>query len=314
MTPPADKKWEHFERLVAAIHRIANDGAEVRWNEKIGGRQFDVTIRFRHGLYDYLTVVECKDYSHPVPVGQVDAFVTKAGDVQAHYSVMASASGFQEGAERVARDHNMTLIHVTETSDVDLSAFGLKWGPPGDVFHVERVELEYVDGEKKLLPEPSNALRYYMGHVILQLGSERGTLDDLVENRYTTLLESATREYRDQTIVVPQGTRVIEPDDGEIPLKPLAAVHLRAAITTGQQMIGPNLIDPYLLIPDVKVRNVTTGEENRFSQHGLPLGHNNTFEKVNSTSSRNLRAITTARTSQGIWRKSGSLNRFSTGK
>ena len=278
MTPPAEKKWEHFERLVVAIHRVANDGADVRWNDKIGGRQFDVTIRFRHGLYDYLTVVECKDYNHPVPVEKVEAFVTKAGDAQAHYSVMASTSGFQEGAERVARDQNMTLMHVTETSDVDLSAFGIKWGAPGDVFHIERVELEYADGEKKPLPEQSNALRYYMGHVVIQFGSQRGTLDDLVENRYATLLEDATREYRDQTIVVPEGTRVIGPDDGEIPLKPLAAVHLRAAITTGQPMIGPNLIDPYLLMPDVKVRNVTTGEENTFPQHGLPLGHNNTFE------------------------------------
>jgi hypothetical protein len=279
LTPTGEKKWQHFERLVAAIHRVANDGADVRWNDKIGGRQFDVTIRFRHGLYEYLTVVECKDYSHSVPVEKVEAFVTKAGDAQAHYSVMASTSGFQEGAERVAREHNMTLIHVTETSDVDLSAFGIKWGAPGDVFHIERVELEYADGEKTALPDQSNALRYYMGHIRLQFGSERGTLDDLVENRYATLLEGATREYRDQTIVVPEGTQVIEPDDGEIPLKALAAVHLRAAITTGQPIIGPNLIDPYLLIPDVKVRNVATGEENTFRQHGLRLGHNNAFEK-----------------------------------
>jgi hypothetical protein len=35
----------------------------MRWNEVICGRQFDVTIRYRKGLYDHLTVVECKDLS-----------------------------------------------------------------------------------------------------------------------------------------------------------------------------------------------------------------------------------------------------------
>lgn len=91
-TAPTSDKWQHFERLVAAIHQVASQGAEVRWNEKIAGRQFDVTIRFRQGLYDYLTVVECKDYEKAVPVEKVEAFVTKAADVQAHYAVMASTS------------------------------------------------------------------------------------------------------------------------------------------------------------------------------------------------------------------------------
>jgi hypothetical protein len=92
----AVEKWKHFERLVTAVHQVADQGAEVRWDETIAGRQFDVTIRFRRGLYDYLTVVECKDYEKAVPVEKVEAFVTKAADVQAHQAVMASTSGFQE--------------------------------------------------------------------------------------------------------------------------------------------------------------------------------------------------------------------------
>ena len=62
-------KWKNFERLVTAIHKAADAGAEVRWNETIAGRQFDVTIRFRKGLYEYLTVVECKNRAKPVSVG-----------------------------------------------------------------------------------------------------------------------------------------------------------------------------------------------------------------------------------------------------
>ncbi len=49
-------KWKKFERLVAAIHSAEQKGASVKWNDAINGRQFDVTIRFKEGFYDYLTV------------------------------------------------------------------------------------------------------------------------------------------------------------------------------------------------------------------------------------------------------------------
>src|ERR1019366_631354 len=103
-----------------------------------------------------------------VPVEKVEAFVTKAADVQAHYAVMASTSGFQQGAQEVARRHNMTLIHVTESSDIDLSSmFGAQWGEPTDAFHIRSIELEYTDGEKKRLPEEAHAMTYYVEHVVL---------------------------------------------------------------------------------------------------------------------------------------------------
>jgi hypothetical protein len=38
------------------------------------------------------------------------------------------------------------------------------------------------------------------------------------------------------------------------------------------------MFDPYQLIPDVMVRNVETGEEQKFSQHRLTLGVNTKFE------------------------------------
>jgi hypothetical protein len=55
------KNWKLFEKIVAAIHHAESRGAKVVWNDKINGRQFDVTVRFLHGLYEYLTVIECKD-------------------------------------------------------------------------------------------------------------------------------------------------------------------------------------------------------------------------------------------------------------
>lgn len=54
-----EPKWKLFERLVAAIHHALNTaGATVEWEERLNGREFDVTIRFDSFGYKYLTVVE----------------------------------------------------------------------------------------------------------------------------------------------------------------------------------------------------------------------------------------------------------------
>ena len=56
---PENPRWERFKRFVAAIRRAVDPRAQVKWNDSINGRQFDVTLRFRKGLYDYLTAIEC---------------------------------------------------------------------------------------------------------------------------------------------------------------------------------------------------------------------------------------------------------------
>jgi hypothetical protein len=276
MALPSDM-WMHFERLVAAIHKAADQGANVRWNETIEGRQFDVTIRFRRGLYEYLTVIECKHYAKPVPVGEVEAFVTKSADVHAHYAVMASTSGFQDGAQRVARRHNMTLIHVTQSSEIDLSVFGAHWAGVTEALHIQTIELEYTDGERKPLPQASNALEYYANQVLIQSGPERGSLNDMIWSHSVSLLGGTVDDYKDHVITCPPGTLVVAPRDGEIPLKPLACVHFRAGMAKARMIAGPIVFDPYLLVPDVKVRNLATDEEKTFSQHGLLLGIDTVF-------------------------------------
>jgi Restriction endonuclease len=195
--PASSDKWKHFERLVTAIHQAADRGAKVQWNEKINGRQFDVTIRFRKGMYEYLTVVECKHYGKPVPVEKVDAFVTKSQDVKAHSAVMASTSAFQEGAHEVARRHNVTLIHVTESSEVDLSMFGAQWGPEKQALHFQLIELHYCDGRSKRLPEAANVMTYYAKKRPQRKRVHSETSDSLLTDYYsrvcTILTAAATR-------------------------------------------------------------------------------------------------------------------------
>src|ERR1700734_2228505 len=192
---------------------------------------------------------------------------------------MASTSGFQAGAERVAKNHNMTLIHVTDASNIDLSMFGANWGPTIPAFHIKRVELEYSDGEKTALPEQSNAMEYYVGHVIIEEGSQRGSLAEVLQNQVQVLLQKGAEACENHVVDCEPDTRVIAPDDGEIPLKPLARIHFQAGMSTAQTLTGPVKFDPYLLLHDVNVRDVASGEERHFSQHGLALGIDTTFEE-----------------------------------
>lgn len=275
--PSGQTKWKHFERLVAAIHRAVDQGADVRWDETINGRQFDVTIRFRKGLYEYLTVIECKDQEGAVPVEKVEAFVTKSSDVNAHHAVMASTSGFQSGAQEVARRHNVTLIHVTDSTEVDLSMFGAEWAGTTEVLHIESIELEYADGEKRRLPEEANYLVYLAKHIRIERGAKQIVLEDVIRAHLSAVVGGAIDEYQDYFIELPNGARVIGPDDVDVPLKSLDRIRVRAGISRARVLKGPVMFEPYLLTPNVNVRNVATGELKTLNPSDLKLGFNNTF-------------------------------------
>jgi hypothetical protein len=96
------------------------EGAEVTFDDKITGkrtgrtRQLDISIRFRQSFYDYLAIIECKDYRAKVSIEKVEAFRTKMEDVGAMKGIMVSPSGFQEGAIRSAEAFNIELFTLTQ--------------------------------------------------------------------------------------------------------------------------------------------------------------------------------------------------------
>jgi len=269
------EKWKHFERLVAAIHKTADEGADVRWDDCINGRQFDVTIRFKKGLYEYLTVVECKDYGKPVPVEKVEAFVTKALDAHANHAVMASASGFQSGAKAVAQRHSITLIDVTDSSELDFSFFGAHVVDTTEILHIQSIELEYTNGERKRLPEEAHKLNYYAKQIRLRCGAEQTTLEEIVDGQSFRMTHGKVGTYETHAVELPANTEVIGPSDGEIPLKPVERLHVRAGMSKATVIDGPVKIEPYFFTPNVKVHNVKSGREETYNRHTLPLGVDN---------------------------------------
>lgn len=268
-------KWKYFERLVAAVHKAADAGANVKWNDTINGRQFDVTIRFRKGLYDHLTVVECKDYQKPIPIEKVEAFITKSRDVHSNVAVLASTSGFQSGAKDAASRHGITLLHVTPSDEVDPTVFGAKFGELIDILRIEAVTLEFADGEKKVLPTKGNVLSYYVNHTKLSYAGKTVTLDSVIDG----YLLPTGRMVPDgeHNVPVSKGTTVTGPQDGVVPLKELAGVRIQTLMTKARALHGPNIIDPSFLLPDVNVQNVNTGEVKTFRLGDLALGIDNAF-------------------------------------
>jgi hypothetical protein len=232
------KRWEQFERLVAAIHLALDPNAQVTWDDTINGRQFDVTIRFKKGLYDYLTVIECKDYASAVGVDKVEAFITKARDAGAHQAVMASSSGFQSGAQEVARRHHLALIQLTDSPNIE-PVFGAQWGPNVDAMHIERVQLVYADGEKKQLPTSSSALTYYVSKIFVESNSRLKSLDSILSEAVQPLKDVAYDTYCEHVIALPAGARLMAPDDGEYASKEIASVAVFVARTSARTLNGP---------------------------------------------------------------------------
>lgn len=74
---------------------------------------FDVSIEiFLPGAIEYsvLVLVECKNYSHPVPVDDAEEFFAKVDQIGAAKPVIASTAAFQSGARQFAKSKGMGLL------------------------------------------------------------------------------------------------------------------------------------------------------------------------------------------------------------
>lgn len=173
-----NRPGKKFERLIAAIHKIESQDAEVRWDDQINGRQFDVTIRFKTGLYKYLAVIECKDYKSSVPVKEVEAFVTKSRSVKANKAIMVTSSAFQQGCYKVAKEHDIELLVLKgKVSQNDISTTD----NIVTAFNIYNVRLSRSDGKDYELPkEPSGRLDFLMKNIKIVQGQRQKTLEQII--------------------------------------------------------------------------------------------------------------------------------------
>lgn len=275
---------EYLERIVAGIHSVSSDDADVRWNEKINGRQFDVVVRFRLGTLSYLVLIEVKNRSRPASASDAEAFVLKAQDQLANKAVFVSRAGFQEGAITVAKRHGLDLFKISFDSEkLGLSPatnFFFRKNPdydgvPGSRLEIseaiptqviEQVCLIYEGGCRFTMPDESSQMEYYAYRTALADGR---CLHDLLQS--IPAYDLPKGKSRREDLKLPSPVFISPPDDYYFPDGSLASIEVKVAGDLARRLTGNIGIEPTAFSSPVLYTNVLTGEETEFTASQLPL-------------------------------------------
>jgi hypothetical protein len=272
----SDKKWKMFERIVAAIHVAEQKGATVLWNEKINGRQFDVTVRYKHGLYEYLTVVECKDYSKSVPAEKIDALVTKSRDAHADKAIMVSASGFQNGAVEVAKKHGIQLFSLRTLSNASEGTVTDALLP---ILWVYDFRFQVAGKNEELaIPEEPAVLRMFLRDQKIEGPSVDTIPERILDDIRSEITRLATAKTQKFVVPFPNETVVIHPNLGtRTPITSFSVLY--QLITASDLKTTEGLgVDPYFDGSIYKLENELTKESLVIDSSKLKLGFNTILE------------------------------------
>ena len=124
-----DPKWKRFEALVAKVQSSFSPDVKVSLNEKVKGRhsgvmrELDIVVRRSVGQFQILIVVDCKDYSRPVHVKDVEEFIGLLEDVGANKGAMVAANGFTEAAKTRAKNSGIDLYRLVDAEQHDWQSY-----------------------------------------------------------------------------------------------------------------------------------------------------------------------------------------------
>lgn len=119
------KLGKEFEQLAAKISKELLPDAEVKWNDHIYGhnseknRQIDVSIRAKLDEHEILTIIQCKDWSKPADITEVDEFASVIRDVMATKGILICKSGFTGPAIPYAKNLGILLLNLHDAQSRD---------------------------------------------------------------------------------------------------------------------------------------------------------------------------------------------------
>lgn len=275
---------EYLERVVAGIHAATSGDADVRWNETLNGRQFDVTVRFKLGTLSYLVLIEVKNRTRKAGATDVEAFVTKARDNHANKAIFVTAAGFQSGAVTVARKHGVELFTVEfDQTKPELSgsaSFVIR--PMGDppqaqapeftvgepmlVSAIEDAELIYRGGKRFRMPSEASQMTYYADRT--HLGDGR-TLRDAMASKVPEV--SRTEEVKRTAVRFWPAITVEPPDAYFFPAGKLKRIEMKIVGRMSRPLSGNVKIEPSAFRSPAVYTNVLTNEKTTHSLDQLPL-------------------------------------------
>jgi len=111
-----------YELIVKAICEELSQEEPVQvhhqreYTGRVSRRKIKVDVSFETQVLGarVLVLVECKCYSRPVPVGDVEEFYGKLNDIGAHKGIMVTRVGYQDGAVKTARGRGIALALLGE--------------------------------------------------------------------------------------------------------------------------------------------------------------------------------------------------------
>ncbi|MBA4091432.1 restriction endonuclease [Sphingomonas sp. VDB2] len=279
---------EYLERIVAGIHAVTTEDADVTWNETINGRQFDVVVRFTVGTLRYLVLVEVKNRTRKASVEDLDAFINKARDQLASKAVFVTAAGYQSGAIAVAERHGVDLFTVAfDEQELEISPTNtylvmrnpnapdipegtvpeLKIGDLETILAVEQATLIYSNRTRWVMPNEPSQMQYYVEKTLFEDGT---TLNEFLQSQRLSV-PAPGKTLLDKIKIRP-ARRISPPDDYYFPQGKLSAIECMVASREGRGLSGNIRIDPSVFRHPVIYTNVQTGEAIHFSLDQLPLG------------------------------------------
>jgi hypothetical protein len=120
-------RWQQFERLAEKIMKDLAPHAEVKWNDHIVGqdseaeRQIDVSVRWKDDDEQHLLIIDAKDWSTPVDIGDVEKFAGMVRDVRASNGILVCNAGFSKQAHTYARRLGVGLCNLHDAESRDWS-------------------------------------------------------------------------------------------------------------------------------------------------------------------------------------------------
>jgi HJR/Mrr/RecB family endonuclease len=217
------------------------NGADVRWNEKIDGRQFDVVIYFKCGEYSYLTVIECKNYKSKIPAEKVEAFVTKSNGVKANKAVMFSSQGFQSGAHKVAKEHGVDLITLNEEHKIPNEYLSTAIYPSINIYCIKLIKkgknkpIEFEEGAK---------LQYLAFQSFIIKDTQKISIYDFLARWATHSLHKISKEVKEYKIEIGSDETIRVPELGEY--SNINAISFKVRLVDSKKYLGSQL-DRYLI-------------------------------------------------------------------
>lgn len=135
-----------FEKAVASIQAGIDPSSTVDHNQRLvdrlgQSRQFDIVVRGIFAGQQMLGIIECKDLGKKAGTPEVDAFVTKAQDVNANFKILMSRKGFTKPALAKCSHYGIQALSLLEDDPINRSFFvGTRW--TADVANWDQIHLE----------------------------------------------------------------------------------------------------------------------------------------------------------------------------